>query len=45
MQSLCDEGSFAIFKIFSTTYQICLVQKAENLWPGKRKQKTGIMEE
>lgn len=42
---LCDEGLFATFKIFSTAYQICLVQKAVNLWPGRRKQETGIMEE
>lgn len=40
---LCDEGSFATFKIFSTAYQICLVQKAANLWPGKGKQEMGTM--
>lgn len=35
---LCDEGSFATFKIFSTAYQICLIQKAVNLRPEEGKQ-------
>lgn len=39
---LCDEGSFATFKIFSTAYQICLVQKAANLWPGRESKRWGL---
>lgn len=38
---LCDEELFATFKIFSTAYQIYLLQKAAKFTARRRKAKDG----